>query len=165
MFNRKNVPLIVAVAIPILMIIFVAASIYLPGLFMNPKYNFLYLSGDNYSTRYYIKDDKLLKQEQDVLYLSIRETKIYFYHTELSKSEEISFEEAQKFKLNSNNLSPDGYSVVPGSSSGGIFPLFFYSGDDYNSVYLKGNNASKKLNINTVGNYYSGFTFLGWVVN
>lgn len=106
----------------------------------------------------------MLKKEIETEYPAIRETKIYFHDIKLNRSKEITFEEAQQFNLDSSNLSPDRYSVVRGSSSSGIFPFFFYSGDDYNSVYLKGNNAARRLDINTTGNYY-GFTFLGWITN
>ena len=38
---KKHIPLIIGISIPILMILFVAGSIYLPGLFIKPGYNFL----------------------------------------------------------------------------------------------------------------------------
>ena len=41
---KKNITLILGISIPILMILFVAGSIYLPGLFIKPHFNFLYVA-------------------------------------------------------------------------------------------------------------------------
>ena len=164
MFSRKNIPLIIGIFIPILMIIFVGVSIYFPSIFWtNPKYNFIYLSGESYPSRYYIQGNRLLKQDTPTPYVPTREAKLFIYNIESNEAKAISFDEAKDLNLDSANVSPDGYSVEYGASSGGFSPFFFYSGNDYNSVYLKNNKASKKLNINLSGNYY-GFTFLGWII-
>src|SRR5258708_35547544 len=131
------------------MIIFVSASIYLPTLFIKPKYNFLYLSGENYyDTQYFVQDNKLFKKENAVPPPPPRQSKLFVYDITLNRSIEIPFEKAQKLTLDSNTTSVDGYLVTYGTSSGGFFPFFFYNGSDYDSIYLKNNSASKKLNVN-----------------
>lgn len=44
---KKNITLVIGISIPILMILFVAGSIYFPRLFIKPHFNFLYVSGDD----------------------------------------------------------------------------------------------------------------------
>ena len=44
--NKKNIPLYLALAIPVIMVIALAISIYLPSLWHKPKQNFVYETGD-----------------------------------------------------------------------------------------------------------------------
>lgn len=170
-FIKKNITLIVGISIPILMILFVAASIYLPGFFIQPKYNFIYTSGDDYcyhnQYQYSVQNGKLIRNEitcpESQTYLPQRDTRLHVYNVAKNKSREISFEEAQNLNLDSNNLSPDGFEVTYGNHGGGFFPFFFYSDTDYNNLYLKGHNVSKKLNLQLSGSYRNNFRFIGWV--
>ena len=61
MENKKNIPLIVALAIPILMIVLTAGSIYLPSLFVKPTSDFIYLIGGNYcyGKQYFVQGGRL----------------------------------------------------------------------------------------------------------
>lgn len=170
METKKNISLILGISIPILMILFVAGSIYLPGIFIRPKFNFLYVTGDDYycGLRYSVQSGKLVKNdikkpENQECYPPRGEVKLFIHDVLKNESKEVSFEEAQLLSLDSNIKSPDGFEVEYGSSDGGIFPFFFGSSIDYNSLYLKGHNVSKKLNIQTGGSYYYNFRFLGWI--
>lgn len=40
MLNKKNVPLYIALVIPVLMILLVTAFVYIPKKFVDPKYSF-----------------------------------------------------------------------------------------------------------------------------
>ncbi|MDE2439283.1 MAG: hypothetical protein KGN01_07890 [Patescibacteria group bacterium] len=170
-FIKKNITLIVGISIPVLMILFVAASIYLPGLFVQPKYNFLYVSGDDYyyynQYQYSVQNGKLVRNEitrpEGQTYPPQRDVKLYVYDVAKNESKEISFAEAQNLNLDSSNVSPDGFEVTYGSRGDGFFPFFFYSGTDYNNRYLKGHNVSKKLNLQLSGSYYNNFRFIGWI--
>lgn len=160
---KKNIPLILGVSIPILMILFVVASIYLPGIFIQPKYNFIYISG-GYDLVYSVSGGKIIKATPlNPPYRPSLEEKLYFHDVLENKSKEISYEEAQKYNLDPNIESPDGFQVTYGTSSGGFFPFFFYSGTDYDTRYLTGHNVNKKLNILKSGLYSDSFRFLGWV--
>ncbi len=58
---KKNIPLIVGIAIPLVMIILVGASIYIPRLYVKPQTNFLYQTGgDYYTSREYVVDNGTL---------------------------------------------------------------------------------------------------------
>lgn len=167
---EKNISLIIGIAIPILMIVFVAASIYLPGLFSPPpKFNFLYVTGDDYyqGHEYAVENGKLIKREVKYPeHYTPRVARLFLHDVTKNESKEISFEDAQKLSLDSNTKSPDGFEVVFGTRDYGIFSLFA-GGGDYDTIYLKGHNTSKKLNLSSGGAgryyYYYGFRFLGWI--
>jgi hypothetical protein len=170
-FIKKNTTMIVGISIPILMILFVAGSIYLPELFVQPKFNFLYVIGDDYyyynQYQYSVQNGKLVGSEiqrpENQIYQPPREVKLYIYDVAKNESKEISFEEAKNLNLDSNTKSPDGFEVVYGSRGEGFFPFFFWSERDDNTRYLKGHNVSKKLNLQLSGPYYTNFRFIGWI--
>jgi hypothetical protein len=170
-FIKKNITLVVGISIPILMILFVAGSIYLPGLFIQPKFNFLYMSGYDYyyfnQYQYFVQNGKLVRSEiqrsENQIYQPPREVKLYVYDVAKNESKEISFEEAQNLNLDPSPISPDGFEIVYGSRSESFFPFFFWSERDYNTLYLKGHNVSKKLNLQLSGSYYNNFRFIGWI--
>ena len=102
---KKNITLVLGISIPILMILFVAGSIYLPGLFIKPHFNFLYASGyDSYyyynnGYQYSVQNDKLIKNEikqpENQNYTPPRvEQKLYLYDVAKNESKEISFAQA-----------------------------------------------------------------------
>ena len=66
MKTPRNPSLVIALAIPLLMIALIAASIYLPGLFAPPPaFNFLYVTGDDYygEPTYVVENGVLTKRE------------------------------------------------------------------------------------------------------
>lgn len=172
---KKNITLIIGISIPILMILFVAGSIYLPGLFVKPHFNFLYVSGNDsyyyYSNgyQYSVQNGKLvkneLKQPENQSYNPPRvESRLYIYDVVKNEAREISFTDAQNLNLDSNTKSPDNFEVVYGSHGDGLFPFFWGGGTDYNAKYLKGHNVSKKLNLQlNGGSHYNNFRFIGWI--
>jgi len=171
-FIKKNITLIVGISIPILMIVFVAASIYLPGLFIKPNVNFLYAYGDEYYSqeRFTVQNGKLVKREvpryesQSYYQPPREESKLFLHDVVKNESREVSFEEAQRLNLDSGTKSSDGFEVINGYQGGGFFPFFGGSGSDYNTRYLKGHNVSKKINLQQRGeSYYYDFRFLGWI--
>lgn len=173
--NKKNIPLYIALAVPVLMILLVAGMIYLPGLTKSPKYNFLYMSGSNsyyYGSREYsVNDGYLVHNELPTStnpsyynYGKTSQPKFYVYDVAKGVSEEVSFAEAQKYKMDSSNTSVDGYIIQQGNSGGGGF-LFGGISGEYNSWFIKGHNRSRKLNLKLNGPDYYNFQFLGWVTN
>jgi hypothetical protein len=174
--NKKNIPLIIALAIPVLMIILVAAFIYLPGIGQKPKENFLYLTGNNaynYGSQEYVVSGGHLIKNPPVpapatptpYYPPADNTvpKFYLYNVVTNTSTELTFEQAQSYTLDSSNTSVDGYTVEQGTGGGG--DLFFGGAPaDYNDWFIKGHNRSEKLNLKLTGtDSYSNFQFLGWI--
>lgn len=175
--QKKNLPLYIALAVPVLMIVLVAAFIYLPGIGTHPKYNFVYMSGDNVS---YYEQDGYSVSNGHLIYtkpplptnpngtttappLNSPPPHLYLYDTSRNTATEITFEQAQAYKLDPSNSSADGYTIQQGNGGGGDF--FFGGGSsDYNSWFIKGHNRSVKLNLKTVSSTYNydNFRFLGW---
>ncbi|HYE22118.1 MAG TPA: hypothetical protein VD998_00845, partial [Verrucomicrobiae bacterium] len=93
----------------------------------------------------------------------INNPKLYYYDVESDSSKEISLEDAQKYNLDSNQKSPDGFEVVRGNNSGGVFPFFFDGGFEYNTLYIRGGHYTKKINVTLDPHYYYNFKVLGWV--
>jgi hypothetical protein len=171
---KKNSTLIIGIAIPIVMIILVAASIYVPMLFAHPKYSFLYVSGDEYNSEYIyrIHNGALVKEKRenekgDNLSYGRSyngEQKLFYHDIEKNESREISFEEAKNLNLNTNVKSPDGFEIMSGWQDGGIFP--FFMGRSHSGQYIKKNSFSKELKTQSSDDYYYyDFHFLGWVIN
>src|SRR5260221_11666168 len=112
MFNRRNAPLIIGFSIPILMILFVAISIYVPGIFLHPKFNFLYSADGSYYNEqaYTINDGHLTIDSQITPNPSNKpypSPPLYVYNVMTNESEAISFQDAQNLNLDTNVDSPD----------------------------------------------------------
>lgn len=177
---KKNLPLIVGIGLPILMILFIWASISLPGLFTkDPQFNFLYSvdqKGGYYGpgeTTYQVDDSHLVKDEVPVLNKVDRDPNLppsrpptlFVHDVKTDQSREISFDDAAKLKLDSNPKSPDGFEIVGSEYGGGFFPFFFGSGEYRNTHYLKKGSFTRELAVRSSGSYspYS-FRFLGWLL-
>lgn len=180
--NRKW-SLIVGILIPVLMVVALILAIYLPGLFLKPKHDFLYTfyQSSYYSPSYEVVGNSLsIKCPSDSSYnqyysynSSINKVEctaanagsLYLYNVTLDTTREISYSEAKKLSIRSNPISEDGYEVTSGSSSGSLMGIFGgHSSDYYKTKYIKGSTASKKININYAGSSsYYNFRFLGWV--
>ena len=166
---KKNISLVVGISIPILMIAFVAASIYLPQLLVQPKYNFIYALNDSFlnQQQYSVQGGKLIKSEfiqPDVTKpRPLPVPQLYMYDVAKNESSALSFEEAQNLNIHSSATSPDGFEVVSGSRSNGFFPFFYGSGSDYYTKYLKGHGVSQKLTIGLEGLSSRSYHFLGWI--
>lgn len=162
----ENKLVIMALSVPLLMIVMVAFSIYLPGIFIKPKYDFLYAIGNyNYASyRHSVENHMLIKipVEDLEVYSEISPSPITFYVYDVSSntSEEISENQAMQLNLNSNNESPDGFEIE--GRYGGGSSLFSYSGGGYHQ-YITGYNISKKLNIDSDNSYFREFNFIGWI--
>ena len=172
-FIKKNITFILGISIPVAMILFVSASIYIPGLLIKPKFNFLYsIDNNSYyddSHQYAISSGKIIRKELDLSkrrnsFAPNEDPKLFIHDVAKNESLEISFAEALRLDLDPNIKSPDGFEITNGGRGGGFFPFFYSPGTDYNAKYLKGRSLGKKLNlqIGPQQNYYS-FYFLGWI--
>ncbi len=171
MFNKKNAPLIIGFTVPIMMILFVAASIYIPRLFFHPKYSFLYTTNEDYynDQSYSVNNGRLIVvAPTSPEYSGYRTTyptpQLYIHNVSTNESIPVALENAQNLTLDSSTESPDGYKIENGSQGDGFF-LFSWYDNNYNTEYIVGHNLSRKLNIvNNSSTYYGSFHFLGWIV-
>jgi hypothetical protein len=156
--EKKNISLLIAVTLPILTTLLIAATIYLPRLFIQPKDSFLYISpSDRYKNiQYGIANNKLIQAvaptRKHTFHSAKQTPKFYIYDSEKDQSEEISFEQAQTLTLNKHQTSPAGFTVTCKNSS-------HYC----NTRYLSGHNMKKPLNLQlNTDDRYNSFRFLGW---
>lgn len=164
---KKHLTLIIGIAIPVIMVIFVAASIYIPAYFApTPKFSFLYISDNTYDYRwdYLVRSGTITRIDRnaDAKYVQTGDPVFYIYDAAKKESTQISFDEAQKLKLDESPVSPDEYEIVRGNGNGGDFP-FDFNGNDYNSFYFRGHNTAFRAKLKTNGNYWN-FRFLGWIL-
>src|SRR3989344_4219982 len=168
---KKNITLVLGLSIPVVMILFVAGSIYLPGLFIKPHFNFLYMVNDNrYNEQQFSVENGTLVRNIIISKPSTAtrpSPRLFVHDVTVNKSREITFEQAQQLKINSSPQSPDNLNIKPGSRGESFLLFFGGGGSDYSSRYLVGNGLSKKLKIETEqgSSYFSNnFRLLGWII-
>jgi hypothetical protein len=160
--QKKNFPIILAVLIPIAMVALVAASIYLPRLYVHPQYGFLYYADycDTYSVSGSMLKSNPVAQSDSYCYRSAN-PKLYIYDARTGNSKEAAFADARRLVLDQAKISPDGFTVTNPESGGNYYPFYFGS-DDYDSEYLKGNGTTFRVELPEGVSDYS-FKFLGWI--
>lgn len=171
---RQYASLIVGIAIPVFMIIAVAATIYLPRFLAHPSFDFVFTVDGSYSnqTTYFVNDQGKLQKapikpstDTGAVYYSPPLPQIlYLYDAQKSVVREISFDEASHLHINTASESPDGFMVTSSDDDmyNGIFPIIFGGNSTYNARYLTGHGYRLRVQIPDNGYMYS-FTFLGWV--
>jgi hypothetical protein len=166
--KSKNIPLMVALSIPVLMVMLVAVSIYLPVLFVDPpRTDFVYSVGWNYYSQYQyvvregkVVENKMERPESSYTSPNSPQPKIFYYDVDQEVAREITLQEAQEWTVDEQEVSADGFRVVQGSHGGDIL---FFSYDSRCKQYLQKGAFSRQLNLNSGGDYCYSFRFLGWV--
>lgn len=189
-FFKNNFALVLAFSLPVLLIVVIALSAYLPSLFISTDYNFVYSSCtdgsnnyysyrcDNYlQKRYSVVNGRLVVNDVDPTLDSdsdgipdVKEgytARLFLHDTKNNETREITLQEAQSLTLNELITSPDGVSVSSYYDRGADFFLLFDGGSTYGYYLMKG-NAKSKLNLinNDENRYYyrDNFQFIGWVL-
>ncbi|MCK5017151.1 MAG: hypothetical protein KAS32_08770 [Candidatus Peribacteraceae bacterium] len=188
-FIKENFAVILAFVLPVVLILVVGSSVYLPSLFVNTDYNFVYVScsdGMN-NNRYYCnnhlnnlyttKDNRMVKNiispsvdsdndgipdiEEDYT------VRIFLHNTKKNETREIPFKEAETLTLNSLLTSPDGVIVSGIYDRNSEFISLFGSSSSY-GYYLTKGNSKRKINLINQNNnryyYQNNFKFIGWVL-
>jgi hypothetical protein len=172
MTNSPNWSVRIAIALPIVMVVAVALSIYLPTRHQNYQGQFLYTASDG---SYYGLQEYTVANEH-VAYKPLTEeqlkfsggrrgtTHLYLHDISTNESNEVSFEQATQLTLDNARKSQTGLTIEYGTRDHGFMPLLFGSGTDFGALYVAGDRGSKKLNLKAPPYpYYGGFNFLGWV--
>ena len=188
---RENLPVIIAIGLPVLLVLSVALLTWLPSFGPKPSYDFLFIKDTSrsyyeqsscvvYSNYYEVKDGYLTKKPYVTTVFDKREVsepcygfssiiqkdapQIYLYSMLGEGSyRPIDFEAASNVQIKSTDMSPDGFSVSKRIMNRGLFDLF---GGSTGGVYLSKKNRYTKIDItdvNTSSYYDQNFTFLGWV--
>jgi hypothetical protein len=172
--NNKNLPIIVAIALPIVFLAVILLVVFLPTFSIKPTYNFIY-SADGYvsygyKNKYDIKDGNLVLSPIPLnSYDKVENRKeapdLFVYDVKNSSSKKISFEEAKKMTFDAGPSSPDGYNVIYEGGNYGIFELF--GSDNSNRGYFISKGKAKKRleGLTTASNYYynNDFNLIGWI--
>jgi len=163
--KKKNIPLIVSLSIPVLMILLVTISIYVPVLFVKPQFDFIYSTGGGYyyNNKYSVVHEKIIKNpikhdDNNKYYQNKPEPRLFYYNVQSFTAREIPFDEVRKYRLDNRLMSPDGFEIVSGNRS---FDIFFFSGSSYYDKFLKKGAFSRNIKIGR--SYYYNFKFLGWI--
>ena len=176
---KKNLPLVIGIALPIVFITIISFIVFLPSSFVNHAHNIIYTEGDEYSYDYQFRniykiiDGKIVSVanpnikvvEGDYYDRTLKDApKIYFYDVEKDASYEITLEQAQKYNLVAGPSSPDGYNITKKYTHNGIFEIFGSSdsGEKYYIVSANGNSKQITGIKNTQG-YYGQINIIGWI--
>jgi hypothetical protein len=161
-FLKKNITLVLGLFIPVAMIVFIAAMVYIPRLYIQPEYSFIYATNDNQYDEfgYHVVDERIVYYPRIVKDDVYPTPDLYVYDVETDQSRQITIEEAQMYRLDDSPQSPDGFKITQGGRGGDISFLF---GGGYDPAhYLVGKGVSKKLDINESSNYWD-FHLVGWI--
>lgn len=175
--NIKNLPLIVGISLPILLIAIVSLVIFIPSLSVKPQYSFIYVANDGfydydqfYKNTYVVENEhielKPVPVQKDVIFKVRGDAPtLYFYDVKNNTSRKITFEEAQEYLVDAGPSSPDGYTVTYRYRTDGIFDLFGSRGNNGNYIISKGRGSKKLTSVMfTDQNYYQqNLTLVGWV--
>lgn len=166
--KTQQTSLKIAVALPLVFIAIVAVLTWVPSMFIETQYDFIYQYPGNYYYPY--RDKEYDVQNGRVVLLPSDDenevntpTNFYVFDTSKNSASPLSFEEVQKFEIISRTTSPDGYEIATDSyRSGGIIDDILFD-TSTRSVRLKKGAASKKLNIDSGSRYLYNFRFVGWI--
>lgn len=161
---KHKLPLLIGVGLPLFLVLWVIVFAYfLPKIFVNPDYNFIYAIGYNskyvsvYNQR--IQLDTQLSKKDDLSYLSGLD--FYLYDVQNEENIPLTLDEARSYRLDSSEKSPDGYIVRSKKDGDFFFFPFFWSS---NRGYYISKNTTWVKQIFLKGDYYY-FKWLGWVLN
>jgi len=173
---KQKLPLIIGIGLPSILIVAVILFAYiLPGIFINPMYDFVYAVGNE--KEYLVLQDGTVdlrpcpydypdNYRNCTNYPS--QLNFYLYDSENEKNTPISLEEIQKYELDLSDKSPDGYNISYGGRGGGeyfLFPVFWGGGSSNTPVISKGSILNKPLNLRTSSSSsYYNFKFIGWIL-
>jgi len=151
-------------SVPVAIMVIVVAVVLLPSWLAHPKYDFIY----SYCSEYNCASNFQVTAE-GVVTLSPRggynydavQPQLYYYDVKHGTSRPITAGQANGYRLDTANVSPDGYKLTQNTDSGGGF-LFWGGSGDYN-WYLKHGSQKKAVNLANNTNYGDSITFLGWI--
>ena len=176
-YMKKNITLLIAIAMPIIFIVIISIVVFVPPLFLKPQYNFLYTTNNDYydyngryKNSYSIKDNKLVSIPVTVVSgVSYKEEQmpLYIYDVKSNTTKQVSFDEVGEYVIDSGPSSPDGYIVKYDYNYGdyGIFGLFGSGRRSNGYVIAKNDNQKQLTGLTSDGysNYYYQFKFIGWI--
>lgn len=179
-YLKNNYLVLIAILLPILFIIIVTLTAYLPSIFLKTNYDFIYAICEDNTNNYPRSCKKYLNNKYSIINTKIvlnndpktkessnYESRLFIHDTENNESKEISYTEALDYSYSNLLTSPDGVTVSSGYQDRADFFIFSSSNSGYEHNLIKG-NVKKKLNlINNSNryNYENNFIFIGWIIS
>lgn len=179
---KKNISLILGLAIPVLLVGIIILAVYVPQMMLKPSQDFLYVVGQNksyysYGDSYSITDGRLTKTfnaypQKDIdpsyqpKYPTVR---LFIYEASTGLNKEVTYEQAKSLVFGSTGQSSDGFIFVgrDGYHNNGIFEIFG-SPRERSASYLKKGDLRKKITLaeDSSNDYYYNeeVQFLAWIV-
>jgi hypothetical protein len=164
---KKYLPVIVAVALPLIFVIGVviyATLLKAPAFEVNHKIlmtdeeSYVFVNDNNQ-----VEIDELKIANNNYYRVSSKEdVDFYIYDPEKEELEEVTYEEARDFKLHPGEKSPDGIYVDYIYSRNDVAEMF--GGSRQSGYYAVKDDKKIKLNTNQYSNYRS-LEVIGWVIN
>lgn len=155
--------LLLLFAAPVAMILLAIALVYLPRLFANPTYDFIYSSCGRYSygcaDRYSIDADGKITINTSNLSDDSSSSTLYYYDASANTSTRIDYANVLNYSLSASAKSPDNYQLKSENGSGSF--LFWGGSSSDSSWYLA--DGLKKKQINLPEEYSGSVNFIGWV--
>ena len=190
-FLRKNMMIVVSIALPLLVILFFALASVLPGLYTTPPaYDFLLtLQGVSTAKSARVRINltvidgqiKAVASETDGSYYD-NFPRLFRYHhltgevTEISipipesingseDGSDIFIPELAGLRVSDKLRAPDGYEFNGSRRGGGFVTELFGGSRKQNDVRISKNGAVVRVRLPTSDYWYNGARFLGWVLN
>ncbi|MEX0930142.1 MAG: hypothetical protein WDZ79_00525 [Candidatus Paceibacterota bacterium] len=173
---KDNLALVVALALPVVLIAVIVVLVYVPRLFAPvPQYDFLYgvpknvWPDRNCSIDYEVASGTFIEQrtvsgcEEGQTPTPVRD--LYVYRVGEGERETLSYEEARNLNLDTRDMSPDGYILTRYSNNRGIFDLFGVPRDSGWHLERGGVQHSIELGDRSSRYYYYDVDFYGWIIN
>jgi hypothetical protein len=186
---KENLVLVIGLALPVLLIALFFVATVLPKSFGTPpQYELLftttkydYQNKPEYVLDFNVKNKQLMVKTKkydeknynnasrllmayDAKTEAVRE--ITIDASKLSDGAEVLLEETKNMQLDTNNVSPDGYTLEgPNYNSSGLLGGMFGGGYRNNGFRIKKGNVGYKVPQHQPDYYYSDLKFIGWVVS
>lgn len=145
-------------SVPIGIIILIVAFLYVPRLFANPTYDFIYCEGYSCDNRFSVDPNGTLAVSSETdSYSYYNDYSLHYYDVQRDATRPLHISEATRYQLDATSKSPDGYTLKHHSSGGGLLFL----GNYQDSWSLSKGIVSKPLTLDTRG---GDNIFIGWVL-
>ncbi len=141
--------------VPIGIIALLIAFLYIPRLFANPVYDFIYCEGYSCDNRFTVNPSGAIAESNNPH--SYEMSRLYYYDVERDAMRPLTIDEANRYRLDTSSKSPDGYVLKNTSNGGG----FLFGGGYDNSWSLTKGLISKPVALNSNG---ESDEFIGWVL-
>ena len=159
--NKHLKDILLLFSVPIGIVFIIVALIYVPRLFANPTYDFVYCTGYTCDNTYSVDSSGKIKNLKDTTYRDSYDTySLRYYDMERDTSRPISFEDAQSYQLDASTKSPDDYTLERHSQDGGPFAFSYQE-----NWSLKNGMVSKPVTLNSNQDSYASSSFIGWVIS